>query len=357
VTPPGGFRVAVRPDLAAGCFIVAEVGQAHDASLGSAHAFIDAAAAAGCDAVKMQTHIASAESTAAEPWRVPFSPADATRYDYWRRMEMTEEQWSGLAEHAHERGLAFFSTPFSPEAVDLLARVGVDAWKVASGEVTNVPLLDAIVAAGGPVVLSTGMSTWAEIDEAVHRLQSGGAPLAVLQCTTAYPCPPERLGLNVLAELRQRHHTWVGLSDHSGSVHTPVAAAALGADVLEVHISFSRWAFGPDVPASLTVEELTQAVAGVRFVEQALAHPVDKDVDAAGAAGLRATFGRSVVAATDLPTGTVLEAGHLACKKPAGGLPPSALAGLVGRTSARPLARDQAITEHDLEPAPGQVLS
>ena len=116
------------------CFVIAEVAQAHDGSLGMAHAFIDAIASAGADAVKFQTHIARAESTPAEPWRVKFSPQDKTRYDYWKRMEFTEEQWHGLKQHAEERGLKFLSSPFSTEAVDLLTRVGVAAWKVASGE-------------------------------------------------------------------------------------------------------------------------------------------------------------------------------------------------------------------------------
>ena len=124
------------------CLIIAEVAQAHDGSLGTAHAFIDAIAGAGADAVKFQTHIAAAESTPDEPWRVKFSPQDATRFDYWKRMEFTEEQWKGLKQHADECELIFLSSPFSFEAVDLLDRVGVAAWKVPSGETANAPMLD-----------------------------------------------------------------------------------------------------------------------------------------------------------------------------------------------------------------------
>jgi N-acetylneuraminate synthase len=122
------------------CLIIGEVAQAHDGSLGMAHAFIEAIAAAGADAVKFQTHIAAAESTPAEPWRVRFSAQDASRYDYWKRMEFTEEQWRGLKQHAFEKGLLFLSSPFSLEAVELLERVGVAAWKIASGETGNRPL-------------------------------------------------------------------------------------------------------------------------------------------------------------------------------------------------------------------------
>src|SRR5262247_912617 len=147
--------VAHPAGLSTQCCIVAEVAQAHDGSLGTAHAFIDACAKTGADAVKFQTHIAAAESTPGEPWRVKFSRQDATRYNYWKRMEFTEEQWHGLREHAHERGLEFLSSPFSIEAVELLTRVGVAAWKVASGEVSNLPMFERIATSGLHIFLST----------------------------------------------------------------------------------------------------------------------------------------------------------------------------------------------------------
>src|SRR5215213_9239018 len=182
--------------ISGSCLIIGEVAQSHDGSLGMAHAFIDSIADAGADAVKFQTHIAAAESTPSEPWRVKFSPQDATRYDYWRRMEFTEEQWHGLKRHADEAGLLFLSSPFSGEAVDLLAQVGVPAWKVASGEVTNPPLFERMAATGLPILLSSGMSSWADMDDATRRVRERHLPLALLQCTSAYPCPPEKLGLN-----------------------------------------------------------------------------------------------------------------------------------------------------------------
>src|SRR4051794_9997433 len=182
-----------------GCLIIGEVAQSHDGSLGMAHAFIDAIADAGADAIKFQTHIAAAESTPGEPWRVKFSRQDKTRYDYWKRMEFTEDQWNGLKEHADERGLMFLSSPFSVEAIDLLERVGVAAWKVASGEVNNFPALDRILATRLPVILSSGMSPLHELDEAVARVKASGVDLTILQCTSAYPCPPEKIGLNLLS--------------------------------------------------------------------------------------------------------------------------------------------------------------
>jgi N,N'-diacetyllegionaminate synthase len=336
-----GHRVAV----------IGEVGQAHDGSLGTAHAFVDAIAEAGADAVKFQTHIASAESRTDEPWRVKFSYADDTRYQYWKRMEFTAQAWSGLRQHAQDRGLAFLSSPFSLEAVDLLHRVGVAAWKVASGEVANPQLLDAVAQTGAPVLLSSGMSGWAELDGAVARLREAGAgPLAILQCTSAYPVAPERVGLNVLGEIRERYGCAAGLSDHSGTIFPALAAVALGGRVIEVHVTLSREMFGPDVAASVTTSELRLLVDGVRYIRAALAAPVDKDQVATELAPMRALFGRSLVARDALPAGHVLATSDLTAKKPAGGVPPARLESLVGRRLNRALRADEPLHDSHLEP-------
>ncbi len=331
------------------CLIVAEVAQAHDGSLGTAYAYIDAAASAGADAIKFQTHIAAAESTPGEPWRVKFSRQDATRYDYWRRMEFTEEQWFGLAAHAAEKGLIFLSSAFSFAAVDLLERVGVPAWKVGAGETSNIPLLEKMAATGKPVILSSGMSGWEELDAAVKCVQENGAAVAVLQCTTAYPCPPEKLGLNVIDELRQRYNCPVGLSDHSGTIYAGIGAATLGANIIEVHITFSRQGFGPDVPASLTIKGLKQLVAGVRFIERALRNPVDKQAMAESFTELRQVFGKSVVAARDLKAEHQLTISDLAFKKPGTGIPAARYREVLNRRLCRDVAANTLFSEEDFE--------
>ena len=329
-------------------YVVAEIAQGHDGSLGLAHAYIDAAADAGADAVKFQTHIAAAESTRDEPWRVRFSRQDRTRLSYWKRMEFSESQWKALKRHADRRGVAFLSSPFSVEAVRLLSRLPVPAWKIASGEVANRPLLNAVCATGKPILLSTGMSGWAEIDAAVRLIRSRRRDLVLLQATSSYPCPPERWGLNVMDQLRRRYRVPVGLSDHSGTVAAGLAAAALGADVLEVHVSFHRKMFGPDVSSSITVEELRQLTDGVRMIGRALAHPVDKNAAARRLAGMRRLFTRSVALAADLPAGRVLKAGDLVLKKPGTGLPAARLASLVGRRLKRSVPADRLLKESDL---------
>lgn len=329
--------------------LIGEVAQAHDGSLGMAHAFIDAIADAGADAVKFQTHIAAAESTASEPWRIQFSSQDATRYDYWKRMEFAEHQWVELKRHAAERGLLFLSSPFSMEAVDMLSRVGVAAWKVASGETGNVPMLGRLASTGLPVLLSTGMSPLAEIDEAVELVKSAHVPLAVLQCTSEYPSTPERVGLNLIEFFRNRYGCAVGLSDHSGTIYPGLAAAALGSAVLEVHVTLSREMFGPDVPVSITPTELRQQVEGIRLIERMMAHPLDKDSLAEELSPLRRLFTKSVVAQGALSAGTVLTEHHLVGKKPGTGIPVNQMAEVIGRRLRRDVETDQILTFEDLD--------
>lgn len=331
------------------CLVIGEVAQAHDGSLGLAHAFIDVIAEAGADAVKFQTHIAAAESTPQEPWRVKFSRQDASRYDYWKRMEFSEDQWSGLKRHADEKGLLFLSSPFSMEAVELLERVGVAAWKIASGEVNNAAMFRRITDSRLPVLISTGMSPLSEIDEAVNMVRMCDIPFAVMQCTSSYPCPPEKTGLNVLSFFRERYTSPVGLSDHSGTIYPGLAAAALGAEVLEVHVTLSREMFGPDVPVSLTPAELKQLVEGIRFIEKALAHPVDKDAAARELAPIRDLFTKSVVTRTALPAGTVLSERHLTAKKPGTGIPASCLPELIGGRLRRGLKANEFVQREDVE--------
>lgn len=339
---PGSLR-------SAGCAVIAEVAQAHDGSLGTAHAYVQAAAKAGADAVKFQTHIADAESTPEEPWRVPFSPQDTTRYDYWRRMEFTAEQWAGLKRHADDRGLLFLSSPFSSEAARLLERVGVAAWKVASGEVGNTVLLEQLVDTGLPILLSTGMSSFEEIDAAVDTVRSRRVPLTLLQCTSRYPTPPEHVGLNLLDAFRRRYDCDVGLSDHSGTIYPALAAAALGASVVEVHVTFSRDAFGPDVSSSVTIRELGQLVEGVRFVDAMLANPVNKDEAALELEPTRVLFTKSVVASQDLRAGTLLALHHVRLKKPGTGIPAGKMEQVLGRRLRTDVHADQVLQEADFE--------
>ncbi len=324
--------------------IIAEIGSVHDGSFGNAERLIDAAAAAGVDAVKFQTHIAAAETTRDAP--APSYFQDEPRYEYFRRTSFTEEQWADLKEHATEAGVAFLSSPFSVAAVELLERIGIEAYKIPSGEVTNLPLLEAVARTGKPVLLSSGMSSWEELDRAVEILRAG-EELIVLQCTSEYPCPPKQVGLNVLAELRERYGAPVGLSDHTLDLYASLAAVALGATVIERHFAFSRSMYGSDARHSLEPDELADLVRGVRAIEAMLASPVDK-TDASMYAEMKATFEKSLVAVVDIEEGAELTADHVTAKRPGTGLPTSALPEVIGKRAARAIGADTLIRREDL---------
>ncbi len=328
--------------------IIAEVAQAHDGSLGFAHAFIDAAAEAGVDAIKFQTHIASEESTLDEPFRVRFSDQDETRYAYWRRMEFAADEWAALAKHAEARGLMFLSSAFSVAAVTLLDKLGVPAWKIASGEVASRDLLQAMAGTGKPLLISTGMSPWQEIDDIVDYARGQELAFAVFQCTSAYPTSLDRVGLNVLDQLRDRYGCPVGLSDHSGSMWPGIVAMARGVDLLELHITLDRRMFGPDVAVSLTPDELAKVVAARDAIGLMDASPVDKDAMADGLSGMRGMFGKSLAARSELPAGTVLTADMLTAKKPATGIRPSELNAVIGRRLLNDVQPDRVLRWQDV---------
>ena len=332
------------------CFIIGEIGQAHDGSLGMAHAYIDAIAEAGADAVKFQTHIAEAESSPQEPWRIKFSQQDASRFDYWKRMEFTLNQWIGLKEHVESKGLIFLSSPFSLEAVELLNNIGMVAWKVASGEISSLLLLEKIIQTQKPILISTGMSPLSEIDRVVDKLRSRSCQFAVMQCSSFYPTTPDKLGLNLLNEYRARYGCPVGLSDHSGTIFAGLAAATIGMDILEVHVTFSREMFGPDVVASVTTTELRQLIDGIRFIEQAKAFPIDKNAIANEFEELRKIFSKSLFLALNLSVGTRLERNHLVARKPGDGISPDLIDTVIGRQLLIDVKKGEMLTLEHLGP-------
>ncbi len=333
MTLPTSFTIQNRQiGEGAPCFLIAEVAQSHDGSLGLAHSFIDAAADAGADAIKFQTHIASAESTMDEPFRVQFSYEDKNRYEYWKRTEFSPDQWQGLYQHARERNIVFLGSVFSIEAVEVMESIGQLAWKIGSGEVNNPLLLLELLKTQKPILLSTGMSNWQEITQAVQMIQQAGNLLALFQCTSRYPSTLEEIGLNILHELRRHFQVPVGLSDHSGTIWPALAAMAQGADLIEIHVTFHRSMFGPDVPVSLTFEELKLLVEARDAFHVMGAHSVDKDQMAVELTEMRALFNKSVALKQGQPAGTVLAEVMLTAKKPGTGIPAKKLHQCVGET-------------------------
>lgn len=261
---------AVEIGGGAPCLVVAEVGLAHDGSLGMAHAYIDAVAAAGAGAVKFQRH----RPEDGGEWRErPKYCQDATRADYWRRTAFRQDEWEDLARHAGSKGLLFLCSAFSVEAAQALEDL-VPAWKVPSGQVTNRPMLEYMTAHPKPTIISAGMSSDAEMVGALARFEER----VFLQSMSLYPTPLDQVGLGPFGEV---YGALIGLSDHSGTIWPSLAAATLGAAMVEVHVTFSRAAYGPDTASSITVAQsgtLCEGIGAIRKAQQ----PVDRDALLAG---------------------------------------------------------------------------
>jgi N-acetylneuraminate synthase len=329
-------------------FIIVEVGQAHDGSLGTLHSYIDALSETGVDAIKFQTHIAEAESSAQEPFRINFSYEDKTRFDYWKRMEFTLNQWKEIKVHCVEKGLEFMSSPFSIAAVDLLEKVGVSKYKIGSGEITNFLMLEKIAKTGKEIILSSGMSNYKELDKVFKFLKPFGNKLSILQCTTQYPTRPENIGLNVISELKQRYDVPVGLSDHSGKIFPSLAAVSLGAKLLEFHVVFDRRQFGPDSQSSLEIDEIKTLVEGVSYIYRSLNSPIDKNYNLQFA-DLKIIFEKSLAINKAKKAGDVIQIEDLEAKKPSAlGISASRYQEVLGKTLINDLNKWDFINEKDI---------
>lgn len=328
-------------------YIIAEIGQAHEGSLGILYSYIDALVPTGVNAIKFQMHIAEAESSEHEPFRVQFSLEDKTRFDYWKRMGFTLEQWKGIKQHCDSLGLDFICSPFSNLAVDRLEEIGVEHYKIGSGEVNNFLILEKIAQTGKPVILSSGMSSYNELDKTVDFLKQRSVNFSILQCTTAYPTQPEQYGLNVIQELQNRYNVPIGFSDHSAKVETCIAATALGASILEFHVTFDRALFGPDTKASLTIQETKDLVLAVRNIATALSNPIDKNTNA-DFTSLKQIFEKSLAVNKDLPKNHILTFEDLESKKPKGlGLDARRFQEVIGKALIKDLKQWDFLNEED----------
>jgi N-acetylneuraminate synthase len=329
--------------------IIAEIAQAHEGSLGIAHSYIDALAKCGVDVIKFQTHIAEAESSDFESFRVKFSYEDATRFDYWRRMEFTPDQWAGLKKHCEDLSIEFMSSPFSIAAVDLLEKLNVKRYKIGSGEINNYLMLQKIAQTGKPIILSSGMSDTKELDDCVNFLKQWPNQISLMQCTTAYPTSPEQWGLQMISILKNRYQLPVGFSDHSANVYAGLAAAALGADMLEFHVVFNHQMFGPDAKASLNIDQSAELVKGVRSINQSLASSFDKN-EIQKYQDLKILFGKSVTTKNVVKKGDKIFFDDLETAKPGNkGIPAKDFQKIIGKTWATDLPIKHFVTENDFK--------
>ena len=287
-------------------------------------------------------------STLDEPFRVRFTQQDATRFDYWRRMEFTPEEWQGLVSHARERGLIFLSSAFSVAAVNLLRGIGMPAWKIGSGEFASADLWRAMAETGAPILFSTGMSKRGEIADAVAMFRGLGLPFALLQCTSAYPTPLEAVGLNVIEELRREFDCPVGLSDHSGRCFSRLGGAGARRKPARgpCHLP------SPNVRSGRFRLDYLRRAEAVMPDARCAGHNGFYLVDNAMAEKLlemRGIFGKSLAPICPLPAGTVLRPEMIVTKKPSGGIPLEAAGQITGRRLARDVVPERILRWDDLE--------
>jgi N-acetylneuraminate synthase len=319
------------------CFIIAEAGVNHNGSLEMARQLVDVAAKAGANAVKFQTFRADRVATpnaAKADYQLRTTASSESQLEMLRRLELPQQAHRALAESCHQRGILFMSTPFDEESADFLAELGVPAFKIPSGEITNLPFLAHVAHKGKPMVVSTGMSHLAEVADTVRVIRdAGNGQIVLLHCVSDYPADPKEANLRAMLTMAEAFGVPVGYSDHTPGIEVALAAVALSACVIEKHFTLSRSLPGPDHQASLEPQELAALVQGIRRVEAALGHgrkePTPSEADTAAVAR------RSLVAARDISIGKTLTPELIAIKRPGTGLPPALINQVIGRIAAR----------------------
>lgn len=333
------------------CFIIAEAGVNHNGDVNLAKKLIDAAKAAGADAVKFQTfHTDNMVTITAEKaqYQKNTTSSDETQYHMIKKLELHDDVFQELSEYAERRNILFFSTPFDEESVDLLFNIGVPIFKIPSGEITNFPLLKKIAEKKKPIILSTGMSTLGEVEDAVRYLKKNGAEeIILLHCSTSYPAPIHSVNLKAMETLRCAFHVSVGYSDHTEGITIPIAAAAMGASVIEKHFTLDKNLPGPDHLASLEPHELSAMVTAIRDVERAMGNGIKTPT--AEEEVVKRIARRSIVAKNDIQAGEILTEAVLAIKRPGTGIEPRYLDVVSTLKAKRAIEKDQVISWNLIE--------
>lgn len=323
-------------------FIIAEAGVNHNGSADLAKRLIDEAAKAGVDAVKFQTFRADKLVSASAPkaeYQIKMTGNEESQLEMIKRLELPYEAHAELISYSREKGILFLSTPFDDESIDFLHSLGMPLLKIPSGELTNLPYLRHINRIGGKVILSTGMATLDEVGAALNVLTD--CQVSLLHCTTEYPCPFEDVNLQAILTMKQAFNLPVGYSDHTRGIEMPLAAVALGAEILEKHFTLSRDMEGPDHKASLEPDELKTMVEGIRHVEQAMGMgvkaPAPSEIKNIHIAR------KSIVAARFIRRGELLSEANLTVKRPGNGISPMLWDSVIGTAARRDYREDEQI--------------
>ncbi len=326
-------------------FIIAEAGVNHNGSLDLAKKLIDVAAEAGADAVKFQTFkaekLVSKKAQKAE-YQKQTTDAAESQYDMIKKLELDEPAHRELIRYCGEKKIRFLSTPFDHESIELLDALGMEIFKIPSGEITNLPYLRHIGGLGKEVILSTGMADLGEIEDALDLLVSSGTPkekITILHATTEYPCPMDEVNLRAMGTIASAFGIRTGYSDHTRGIEVPIAAVAMGASVIEKHFTLDRTMEGPDHKASLEPDELCAMVAAIRNIEKALGEGIKKP--SPSEAKNMAVARKSIVAARPIRAGEAFTSENIAIKRPGTGISPMRYDEIVGERAARDYEEDE----------------
>ncbi len=314
-------------------FIIAEAGVNHNGDLNAARQLIDVAQQAGADAVKFQTFKAEQVIAPHAPkaaYQLENTGTTESQLDMVKRLELSFDDFAGLHRYCQDRGILFMSTPFDYESADFLDRLGLPIFKVPSGEITNLPFLAHIAAKHKPLIVSTGMAYLGEVETAVRTIADAGNPdIALLHCVSNYPAAPADANLRAMQTMAAAFDVPVGFSDHTLGLEVPLAAVALGACIIEKHFTLDHNLSGPDHRASLEPDALAALVRGIRTVESALGN--GRKVPTASERNTAEVARRSLVAACDIPAGTVVTRDRIAILRPGTGLAPAMLDYVIGK--------------------------
>lgn len=332
-------------------FIIAEAGVNHNGSLEMALQLVDKAVEIGADCVKFQTFKAEQIVTATSPkasYQLEVTDRQESQFEMLKKLELDRDAFKTIKDYCDKKGIRFLSTPYNPEDADLLNSIGVDGFKIASGQLVETPFLEYVAKFGRQMIISTGMATMDEVREAVQAIRAAGNDdIIVLQCNTDYPSKISDTNIRAMLTMRDELKVRVGYSDHVPNNYACYAAVALGAEVIEKHFTLDNHLPGPDHSSSLEPEAFRELIDGVRNIEQCLGSGVKVPSEAEK----RNTFGmrRSLVARTDLKKGTVLTAADLGFKRPANGLSPKFLPKVIGRALLQDIKKDEALTEASVD--------
>lgn len=324
--------------------LIAEIGSVHDGSYGNALCLIDSASKCGANTVKFQIHIASEESLPTAPNPQFFN--QESRNDYFNRTAFTKSQWEKLREHAANNNVAFCASIFSEKALCILEDLNPDYIKVPSGELTNLPLLKELSNSEFKIILSTGMSDWDEIENAMNVLKRNDVSL--LQCSSIYPCPAEKVGLNVMVDMQKRFNCEIGYSDHTTGNTAAIAAVVMGAEIIEKHFTFSRQMYGSDAKNSSEPEQFLELSNAIRELEKIISNDVDKN-DLSDYREMKVVFEKSVVTKKFIMEGEVLTVHNVAVKKPGDGIPAKDFNNVLGKKALKDLDENKQLHIEDFE--------